>query len=150
MLRTLLKTVVVSVICLFVATVCVVCVLAWNGMRTSLHAERTLHAYYLVLDLVGTYVDEHDGQWPGSWEELEQVRPPRSHGGWQWPNDRDEIARRVRVDFGLSSQQVAAMTPASFSGVEQSFPNYGTNESRIGELIERVRTALNSTQANGH
>ena len=42
----------------------------------------------------------------------------------------------MKVRFDLDLKDIAAMTPETFSAVEQREPNYGTYEWRIATLID--------------
>lgn len=129
-----------------VGTVCLLIVAAFQGARFSLQAERTLHAYYLVLDLVGAHVSEHDGAWPTGWDDLVPITPGREGAGWRWPQDRAEIEKRIRIDFSLVSEEVAAMSPDSFVAVNQIGPCYDhSSQHHVVRLIDRVQTSLGST-----
>lgn len=110
--------------------------LAVIGIRDSLYAEKTLHAYMLVIDVVNECVRSKEGGWPRSWEELYGVRPSREPAIWMWPDDHEEIERRIAIDFTLSPQQVAQMTPESFPAIRQIGPRYEiSGRGWIAELI---------------
>ena len=92
----------------------------WIGWE----AEKTLHAYRLVLDVLIEYV-ETEGEWPTGWTDMEAVKPPGEYGLWRWPDDIDEVRKRITVEFDLRGKDLTVMTADSFDLVRQSDPNYG-------------------------
>lgn len=69
----------------------------YRCVHVSLEAERTLHAYYEVLDLLGRYVQENHA-WPKSWDDLAVIPLKRDDSARPWPSDRAEIQKRIYVD----------------------------------------------------
>lgn len=132
----------ILIVCFVAFILCVVLLFIAAGIHKSLEAEETLHAYDMVIQVVEQSVLQHSGQWPHSWQELEAIHQIEPSAGWKWPDDRAKIADRVRVDFTLSSQQVADMSPTSFSAIVQSGPCFPPEEFRIAALIETVRKSL--------
>lgn len=116
------------------------------GIRSSLRAEKTLHTYNLVLDLIENYVETHSGSWPNSWEQLEQVAPKDHPLVWRWPDDKKEIESRIHVDFSLTSGDVVKMSADTFTAVTQKGPYYEPNKGRINQLLEIVRSTLPTTK----
>jgi hypothetical protein len=102
----------------------------YSGVTCSLEAERTLHAYGMVLDLVSTHMEKTSGQWPRSWDDLRQL-PHSEVCGWQWPRDLEDIQKRVRCDFSVTCAEVAKQSPDNFHAVEQIGPNYGCYDSQV-------------------
>lgn len=111
----------------------------YRAIVTSLEAEKTLHAYYLVLDILKVYLHEHPGMWPTTWEDLACLTPKEKNSVFEWPDDLPKIQRRIRIDFGLTLGQVSEMDVSNFSAVQQIGPNYGPHESRIREILLAVR-----------
>jgi len=127
-----------------VLIVCGVTALAAIGfalyiVHGSLDAERTLHAYDLVLQLLTVYVNQNSGRWPKNWDDLTTVSLAEQSSIFRWPNEVDEIRQRVYVDFSINGLDVAAMNVDDFSAVKQIGPNYGPSERRIRELLEATR-----------
>ncbi len=133
--------VVVGIVGLLVLTLAVI------GIRMSLEAERTLHAHLLVMDVVGVYVTQHHGHWPRHWNDLYSTLPSRSHGIWNWPTDAAALRKRIIVDFSVSCEDVAEQTPATFSAVRQTSPNYADNPNSVERLIQVCRQACGSKSA---
>ena len=96
----------------------------------------------MVIDVVERFVLQHQGRWPHSWDELASTSLTEQSAVWNWPDDRDEIAKRVHVDFAVSTEQVRRMTPETFTAIVQIGPNYGPSEYRVESLIERVRKSI--------
>lgn len=126
-------------------SICVIAVFAWRITSVSLHAEVTYHTHLLVLDLIETYVTEQDGKWPNDWSALETIQPSRDYLDWEWPSNRREIEERIAVDFDVTAEQVAEMTPLSFSAVRPIGPTYGLGDGRVAGFIERVNEAVKHT-----
>jgi hypothetical protein len=78
----------------------------YQGMSKSREAERALHASSLTVQLLDAYVDQHDGNWPRSWHDLEEM-PATEFGVFQWPQDSHEVQRYVEVDFAVDPHVVA-------------------------------------------
>ena len=113
----------------------------WQGVTTSVQAEMTHQAYMLTLDLAELYVRENPGKWVRSWADLEHLTVPaeRQNPNYRWPEDAARVRERVRINFGLTRAQVAAMDAATFSAVQPVFPNYGPDEPGIEALLRAAR-----------
>jgi hypothetical protein len=113
----------------------------WQIVTRSLQAEMTHQAYTLTLELVEVYMRDNPGKWVKSWEDLEHVivPPDRHHLRDRWPQGIDEVRKRVRINFELTRDQVAAMNVEGFSAVQPVGPNYGPNEPRIEVLLKAAR-----------
>jgi hypothetical protein len=112
---------------------------AYRCVHISLEAERTLHAYYAVIDVLRVYLQENSGRWPTSWDEMATVELGDLGGGFAWPRDRGQIENRVFVDFSVTGAAVGKMDAEHFSVVQPLGPNYGPREENIAELIEVAR-----------
>ena len=125
----------VGVIVAIFAMIC-----AWMltaAYTTSWEAEKTLHAYMLVLDVVDAYVQKTGGKWPRSWNDLYSVN--LKVGIWKWPQDHQEVKKRISIDFSTDCEQVSNMTTEQFSAIQQTSPNYGPPRGRIDRLIQDCR-----------
>ena len=120
------------------ATVCSVFAIGCRSYRESIEAEETLHAYYLVMDVVTVFVKANEGTWPKSWDELKSVSPAREHAVWAWPDDLSQIAQRVEVDFGVIPDW---SEPESFSAIRQLGPRYGPDKVWVKELLLAIHSA---------
>ena len=103
----------------------------YSAVTVSLEAEKTLGAYWMVLDLVSTHVKRTSGEWPRSWDDLQKLSPSRETHGWKWPRDLEEIQKRIRIDFSVKCAEVAKQSPGSFHAIEQIGPNYGSYRSQV-------------------
>ena len=112
-----------------------------HGVRVSLDAECTLHAYYLVSDVTLEYCKEH-GTWPQSWDDLSTIQPSRRPAVWQWPADVSEIRHRVSVDFSLTSEDFETMNAENFRAINQRVPCFPLYDDEIDQFIVDVRQAL--------
>jgi hypothetical protein len=111
----------------------------YGAARWSLEAEKTLHAYGMVLDLVSAHVEKTAGQWPRSWDDLRVLSSSRESCGWRWPRDLDKIRERVRCDFSLACAEVARQSPDNFRAVEQIGPNFGCEWPEVCRLLAICR-----------
>lgn len=84
------------------------------------------------------YINDN-GKWPDSWDALAMTSPALEHNVWNWPCDIDEIRNRVKIDFSLQLEDVAAIHVDSFDAVQQIGPYYGGNEFSIRELIATAK-----------
>lgn len=117
-------------------SICTICVSGCGCHKESIEAEKTLHAYYLVLDILMVYAQSNDGRWPQKWDDLKGVTPERKHPIWIWPNDLASISQRVEVDFGWIPD--GDTVPTRFYAVRQLGPNYGPDDAWIKELLSYV------------
>jgi hypothetical protein len=113
----------------------------WQIITMSLQVEMTHQAYGLTLELVKTYVSDNPGKWVKGWEDLENVTllPDRQYPSFRWPQDVAEVRKRVRINFELTRDQLAAMKVEGFSAVQAVGPNYGPDEQRIEALLKAAR-----------
>jgi hypothetical protein len=131
-------------------TVTVICTVAIGllfpivGAYVSLQAERTLIAYRQVLWALTAYVDENDGRWPQSWEQLSECALRNDPVRFQGFADLADIRRRVHVRFDVTAHEVALMKRDGFLAVTQIGSNYGEEPS----LIERLQEACSKFRRN--
>jgi hypothetical protein len=112
--------------------------LFFRGVSRALDAEMTLQAYVPALDALTTFV-QSTGMWPRDWEELIASDHGQTRGLPNSPDGLADLQSRVKVRFDLDLGDIAAMTPKTFSAVEQREPNYGTYEWRIANLLDAAR-----------
>ena len=105
------------------------------GVRASLEAERTLQAQIQVLIALDEFVRSHPGEWPKNWEQLASQSNFNDAGRLKWPENSQEIQRRVEVDFDLTPADVASMDVMNFTAVRPIGPNYGAPEELIRQLL---------------
>lgn len=108
------------------------------GISTSLHAERGLHAALLTVELLTDYVQQHEGQWPRSWSDLEDL-PPREKV-YKWPADSLVVQQYVTVDFSTDPQRLAKLNSAEFDAVRPIGPYYPFNDyGAVEALLTAIR-----------
>jgi hypothetical protein len=110
----------------------------YRGVSRALDAEMTLQVYVPTLDALTAFV-QSTGRWPKDWEELIASDHGQTRGLPNSPDGLADLQSRVKVRFDLDLDDIAAMTPETFSAVERREPNYGTYEWRITNLLDTVR-----------
>ncbi len=109
------------------------------GISSSLHAEHVLHAALLTVGLLDEYVDQHDGQWPRGWAELEGL-PRREWAMFEWPKDSREVQRYVTVDFAADPKRLAKQSVDEFDAVRPVGPYYPFKEhGSMAALLSTIR-----------
>jgi hypothetical protein len=99
--------------------------------NAALDAEKTNGAFIVVLKLVSSHIEKTSGQWPRSWDDLQRLSQPDVHYDWRWPDDMEEIQKRIRIDFSVTTADVATQNPDSFHAIQQIGHNYGSYDSHI-------------------
>src|SRR5262245_8717790 len=105
---------IVSVVVLMAVLAGAYCV--YQGIAASLHAEHTLHAAMLTIEVIDEHVTSHDGTWPRSWAELETL-PPREWAMFAWPQDSAKVQQYAAVDFSADPKQLAQQSIDEFDAV---------------------------------
>jgi heme A synthase len=119
----------------------IIAAVLWQASSVSIEAEKTLHAYHVVLDVVGVYLGEHGGTWPTNWEALMATPTRPTQNMWRWPEEAEEMRKRVAIDFSLQTHEVASMSVDNFTAIQMIGPQYhATTETR--RFIERASKAL--------
>jgi len=107
-----IRTLLIATVLIAVVVVIVVGVLA---VRTSLVAEENLQAFFHAHRATMEYVQQNEGQWPRSWDDLREVRP---ESDFEWVSDH------LTFDFNASPQTIAAQTPDAFDAIQPNQPCY--------------------------
>lgn len=71
-------------------------------------SERKLHALVCVANVMTEYLKAHDRAWPRSWSDLREVNVVEQGSMYHWPDDADEVERRVEIDFGVTAEDLAS------------------------------------------
>ena len=90
-----------------IAAVIIFLTFAYMVASTALWAENTMHTMAQVCGLVKEYMDENEGAWPRSWEDLEKL-PPRE-GRWEvypWPEGSKKVQKHVEIDFNVDIDEI--------------------------------------------
>jgi hypothetical protein len=111
-----------------------VCFCSWE-------AEKTLHAHYLVMDVLYSHVQEK-GRWPSNWEDMKGTKPTGDYAFWKWPEDCERLKERIAVKFDLRDEDVYSMTPESFDLVQQKGSHFIIYESEIARLLELIKERI--------
>lgn len=116
---------------------------AYVAVTTSLESEHTLHATYFAVALVEDFVATHH-RWPADWDDLERhPRPPDARWYRDWPDDADELRRRVAIDFDADPESVARQPPMEFTAIRPIGPYYEHRHGGcVASLQETVRESL--------
>ncbi len=95
------------------------------GVSTSVHAEKALHATNEVCNLMTEYVQQHNGAWPRSWHEFEQLSlPPNKYSFYHWPEDSKRLQEFVAIDFAADPEQLAKQSVDEFDAIKPIGPYY--------------------------
>ncbi|GAB4156325.1 MAG: hypothetical protein Tsb009_33280 [Planctomycetaceae bacterium] len=106
----------------------------------SLEAEVTHQTQYFVIQLLERHIREFHS-WPRGWEDLVRVHRGGEWLGFRWPDDLEEVKKRVTIDFTLDVERVSEMSVNNFSGYKLNGPSYGLDESGIKQLITTAKGA---------
>lgn len=125
----------------FALLVLILLLVSWvgYGLSTSMRAEETLHAYKLVADLVCVYLNEQGGKWPKDWDGLLAIEPSRTHGVWDWPEESEQVIKRLELDFSVTTAQVAAMKVETLDVIKQQWPHYEHDHYWSARLLEAAK-----------
>ena len=87
-------------------------------------SQRTSNAVDFACSLVADH-HETKATWPESWGDLRQIGEGRSWSGDTWPDDEDELRRRVAIDFDkLPHNAAEAVTPIGDCFDYENRPGY--------------------------
>jgi hypothetical protein len=130
-------------IVLVLSAICIGGVMIYLGTSTSLQAEVNLHATLFTIGLVDRYVDQN-GRWPGSWEELEQLRipgnPPFPLYAFDWPTESHHIKENVTIDFHPDLAVIISQDPMKFTSIRAIGPFYEYRDE--GGVVTSLQTTL--------
>jgi hypothetical protein len=107
--------------------------------RMSLQAESTLHAIDLVFEVVGEFLENNERRWPKSWDELATIVPKGNASPLLSPDDISKIRQRVKVNFDLTTPEVAAQDEDDFNAIEPIGPHYPPLKETIRGLLKIAR-----------
>ena len=105
--------------------------------RFQLGPDKENYVVRSLFSIVEHYVESHDGQWPSSWEDLEQL--PET-GEWYEPMNF-ELAREVaEIDFDADVNELAQQSPSQFKAIRPKRPvlDY-RSDPRVTSLLETIR-----------
>ncbi|MEK6237152.1 MAG: hypothetical protein N2C14_20785, partial [Planctomycetales bacterium] len=99
------------------------------AIRTALIAEYHLGEFFIVKQACYQYIEQHDGAWPRSWDDLRKVGPEFDYEG---------LSRNVSVDFDADPRVLASQTPASFKAVQPKEPCF-EHDHHLLQLIDLLK-----------
>jgi len=76
------------------------------------------------------FVQENDGHWPTSWDDLKTHAP--NHFDLDW------AAERVNFDFSAEPDKLANQTWKTFTGIQPSQPCYEAYDNELTHLINTL------------
>lgn len=120
----------------------------WRIVQSPREAERRLAHLRYVLAVVAQYVREHQGAWPGSWEEIEKVKPsslPSDIPARQapWP----EVRAEVKIDFRADPRKLLQAGPEQFDAITPR-GRCGDYRADVERLLQAIRESLPSDTAS--
>ncbi len=86
--------------------------------RHALQIEHMLQDNVLVFNLVTTYVEQNDGAWPRSWDDLKKMKRSNSI----WPDNYDQVRKNVIVDFDVEVEELKEIPTDQFRAIRPSRP----------------------------
>jgi hypothetical protein len=84
---------------------------AYRGQQ-SLVRSHTLVMGRFATDMTRQYVDQHNGQWPRSWEDLDTIEPPIANG-----SPINSFRQRLHFDFDADPAQLARQKASEFTAI---------------------------------
>lgn len=128
-----------------VALICVLGILVhfvMVGYRVAIKMdewERRSHTLTQVCDAVAIYMDENNGHWPTSWENLATIEADPPDGICNWDNEYDTIQEMVKIDFSVDPVNLVGASWDSFNAIEPNGGVYdGFLERSYSPLIEKI------------
>ncbi len=107
MLYGFIATLMIGVVIAVVIGVC--------AIRASLIAEKNYLAFCRAQEATLEYIQQNDGQWPTSWEDLRSIRPE---------SDFDWVAEHVTFNFDADPRKIVSQTPDTFTAIVPNEPCY--------------------------
>ena len=103
-------------------------------------AEKELHAIYLVVRLIEEYVEDNQGSWPQSWNDLEEL-PQREWSMYSWPEDAEQVEKLIIIDFSADPAEIAKQPVEKFEAVKAKtgYYNYDDRFSPLLDTLKRTR-----------
>ena len=99
------------------------------AVRTALVAEENLQAFFHANRATLEYVQQNDGQWPKSWDDLREIRPE---------SDFDWVAEHLAFDFNADPHILATQIPDTFTAIKPDEPCYVIDD-RVQLLIDTLK-----------
>jgi hypothetical protein len=121
----------------------------WSMCEAAFHAENALHATNEACDLANRYVQQHNGAWPRSWHDLEQIKcPPGTFNMFPWPEKSAELQQFAAIDFTADPDQLAKQTTADFEAIKPIGPYFPYKQDGcVASLLESLRASRRASKA---
>ena len=88
----------------------------------------------VMFSVVGRYVEDHDGVWPKSWEDLESLP---EIGDWYEPINYELVKAHVVINFDASVEELSKQVPAEFHAIDAINPVFDfAKDPRLDQLIK--------------
>ena len=118
----------IASVAVFIA-ISIVGLLAYVVWTTST-AEMNFHAMRQAVIATQIFVQDNDGQWPKSWEDLKRNAPEDF--------DLDWAAQHVAFDFNADPDALSKQRWDTFTGIRPSRPCYSAYDNELTHLIETL------------
>lgn len=117
-----------SLIMLAILVLCALGIFAY-GARTALAAEENYQAFLHAKGATLEFLDQNDGRWPRSWDDLRRVQPD---------SDFEWVSKHVTFDFDATPIELATQTPDSFTAIKPNEPCFIFDDG-IQQLIDKLK-----------
>ena len=108
-----------------------------NRINRAGDVEARSDALGSTMHFVGLYVQQNEGKWPTSWNDLDGLADPEHPEGL--PFDATLSKEWVTVDFDTSSQQILDKLPETFDAIT---PNGDIKDGYVDHVYSKLITAL--------
>lgn len=105
--------------------------------RAALRAEWRHQDNILVFKLVTAYIEQNDGAWPNSWDDLRKISVPNS----EWPDNINQVRKNVTVDFSVQICELENLPVDEFRAIRPTDPGY-TPSYVVLRLQDTIRECL--------
>ena len=101
-------------------------------------AEFNLHAMRETLQIVEQHIEKHPGEWPRSWEELDETA---ASSGLKWRFPLNEMKERVEIDFNARLEDLARQDDETFKAIRPIGPCY-VHAEQVRFLLRTIRADI--------
>ncbi len=113
--------------------------MVYEGLATSVEAEKTHHATILAVGVTEEFVTT-SGRWPRDWEELETLQVSDRLSD-RWPKGAKVVRERVVIDFEADLNTIATQPEKEFVAIKPIGPYYEYRH-YVPSLQDAVRKAV--------
>ncbi len=116
----------------------------YQGVSTSLEAEKTLHAILLTTTVVDHYVQQ-EHHWPESWAALHKVASVKEPSCYDWPADAETMQHFISINFDMTLSDVASQTIEQFDAITPKGPCYPyQDQCQVKALIDTAKKVVSA------